>query len=88
MEIKKWYRSIRLAIIKIEIDFKDKTGKEKRDMAVSLIDAFVNAPCPEFIEDKVIGLLVDFAIDLYNHQFGHGWIEKVAPIEDDEQPAT
>ena len=60
-----------------DVEHKSSGGEGKRKIAVDLINAAVDIPLlPEFIEEKVIGLLVDFAIWFYNEHFGHDWIEK------------
>jgi len=70
-----WFKTV-VRVIR-DVEHENKSGKEKRAVAVKLINKAVDVPLlPEWVEGKVFGLLVDFTIYLYNQHFGHNWINK------------
>jgi len=76
MNFQKWFIRIEQAIRDAEIKFGRGKGIDKRKFAIELINAIVDIPIlPEFLEEKIIGLLVDFAVDIFNRKFGKRWID-------------
>jgi len=60
----------------IASEFGGTTGKEKKEIAIQAIQSVIDIPfVPEWVEDRVIVLLVDFIVDLFNRKFGKRWIE-------------
>lgn len=54
------------------------TGEEKKDVAVKVLNKFINLPVlPEWAEAKVIGLAVEWFINFFNRSFGQGWLATV-----------
>ena len=75
---KKWFDGIKGILIKVEQELVGQPGSAKRDTAIKLINNLVDIPLiPEFVEEKIIGLLVDFAIDMFNTYLGKDWIDRV-----------
>lgn len=61
------------SIIEVKLE-----GKEKRQLAIDIINELVDIPViPEFIEAKIIGLVVDAIVSALNKIFGKQWIERV-----------
>lgn len=57
------------------------TGKEKKDVAVRVIDQFVDVPyAPDFIERIAIGYCVDWMIRLLNKFLGKDWFEEMSKV--------
>ena len=51
------------------------SSKEKRQLAVDAINQILDIPLiPEFVEGKVIGLVVDVVVGLLNKWFGKNWL--------------
>jgi len=64
------------AIEKAEKELGDGKGVDKRKLAIKIVNEIVDIPfVPETIEAWIIGLLVDFAVYLYNKWWGHRWLE-------------
>ena len=56
-------------------------GAVKRDWVVSTLNKSIDIPgIPEWTEELLIGLLVDYAISLLNRWFGHEWLAKIGEI--------
>ena len=58
---------VKTVIEKVEF-YKDLTGEEKREIAVGVLNKAVDIPMlPEFMEERVFGLLVDVTVNLLNN---------------------
>jgi hypothetical protein len=58
------------------------TGEEKKDVAVKVLNKFINLPVlPEWAEAKVISLAVEWFINFFNRSFGHAWLPKLQGID-------
>ena len=78
MDLKKWFDKIREIIIGVEQGGADKSGDDKKVIAVSLINSLVDVPfIPEFIEERIISLIVDYTVYMFNTYMGKSWVEKV-----------
>ncbi len=56
------------------LKFKDITGEQKKEVAVKIINVYVDFPmCPEWLEAKVISYAVDAIINTLNSYMGRGW---------------
>jgi len=61
---------VKTVIEKVEF-YKDLTGEQKREIAVGVLNKAVDIPMlPEFMEERVFGLLVDVTVNLLNNFFG------------------
>jgi len=50
------------------------TGADKRLLATTVLNQLVNVPIlPEWIEEKIIGLIVDVVVGTYNEVMGKTW---------------
>jgi len=66
---------VKAVIEKVEF-YKDLTGEEKREIAVGVLNKAVDIPMlPEFMEERVFGLLVDVTVNLLNNFFGKNWLQ-------------
>ena len=76
------------AVEQTELDYRGvRQGAIRRQIAIDIINAVVDIPVlPEWVEQRVFGLLVDFAVYLYNRAFGHSWGRRVTSL--DPVPAT
>ena len=53
----------------------------RREKAVELINEAIDIIyLPEWVEEKIIGLLVDYSIAAFNWAWGHDWLGKVKEI--------
>lgn len=65
------------AVEQVERELIGKKGREKRDLAVRLINAAVDIPwLPEWIEAILFGFMVDLVVHVCNRWWGHRWIEQ------------
>ena len=56
------------------------TSDEKKDVAVDVINKFVDIPvAPEWLEAIGIHKMVDMIVTMLNKIFGKNWLEKVSP---------
>jgi len=56
------------------LELKEITGKQKKEIAVKVINAYVNIPvCPEWLEAKAISYAIDTAVDILNRYVGKLW---------------
>jgi len=71
-----------VAVVKtIETELAGVEGADKRDAAVKAINKLIDIPkVPEWIEEILIGMAVDFAVWLANKWFGHDWGKKLEQI--------
>jgi hypothetical protein len=54
------------------------SSNEKIKTAVEVINFFVDVPyVPEFLEEKIISLLICSLVAFLNKTFGHDWLEKI-----------
>jgi len=50
------------------------SGEDKKQVAVAVLNEFIDFPLlPEWLEAKVISLLIDAIVGAANKWFGHGW---------------
>ena len=76
----KWFKFIVQAVRNAEHEFD--TSETKREGAVKFINGVlaikvIDIPLlPEWLEERVFALLVDYTVYLYNKHFGHDWINK------------
>ena len=76
MDWKEVFKKIEAAVIEVENKNPLGNGGFKRDTACTIINGLIDIPfVPEWVEDRVIVLLVDFIVDLFNRKFGKRWIE-------------
>ena len=55
-----------------EINMRGKSGKEKRDAVVKRLDDMIKLPFYlEWLDDKLIGILVDLCCDKLNQVYAH-----------------
>lgn len=53
------------------------SGEQKKDVAVEIINRFIDIPLlPEAAEAVLIGLVIDAVVAAFN-RYGHGWMEKI-----------
>ena len=76
MDWKEVFKKIEAAVIEAEHENPFGGGSSKRDTAVAIINSLIDIPFVlEWLEGRMIGLLVDFIVDLFNRKFGKRWIE-------------
>ena len=67
-----------MAVERVAPTFGKLTGDEKKKVAVSIINEFIDIPfLPEWMEAKVIGFAIDAIVGSVNKWFGHLWGAKV-----------
>ena len=55
-----------------EVNMRGKSGKEKRDAVVARLDEMIKLPVYiEWLDDKLIGILVDLVCDKLNQVYAH-----------------
>ena len=53
-------------------------GKEKKKLAIILINILVDVPgLPEFVEEKIIEMIVEWTVSIFNKYFGSDWVGQV-----------
>jgi len=78
MKINEWFEKILDAVEQAERKVGSGGGDVKRDMAVNIVNSLIDVPyLPEWAEEKLIGMLIDFGVYLLNEKIGHDWIGKV-----------
>ena len=59
-------------IVWAEVNMRGKSGKEKRDAVVKRLDELIKLPLYlEWLDDKLIGILVDLCCDKLNQVYAH-----------------
>jgi len=57
------------------------TGAEKKEAAVAVLNELIDIPLlPEWIEAKVISLVIDAVVEGFNSIFSKLWIKKAEPV--------
>ena len=57
------------------------SGAEKKEAAVAILNELIDIPLlPEWIEAKVISLIIDAVVEGFNSIFSKLWIKKVEPV--------
>lgn len=57
------------------------TGEQKKAAAVDIINDLIDIPFfPEWVEARIIALLIDALIAGFNILFGHLWLTKAQPM--------
>lgn len=82
-EVKKWVVE---KVLWAEKELRGKTGAEKRAAVVAKLNEIIDLPwVPEWVEEKVIGWMVDLACEKLNWLFGHGgWDAELTDVQQDE----
>ena len=59
-----------------EVNMRGKSGKEKRDAVVKRLDELIKLPFYlEWLDDKLIGILVDLCCDKLNQVYAHHFVD-------------
>lgn len=82
-----WYVKLKEIVIKV-IVFAEATGEDgvsKKQKAIDAVETALrslglNIPIPDFLQDILIGLMIDLIVGFLNQKFGHDWIQKVKEI--------
>lgn len=82
-----WYRNLKKLVVQAVIvaETTGETGSEKRQKAIdgvqeALHQMEIKLPLPDFLEDMIIGLIIDAIVFVLNSKFGHDWLNKVKQI--------
>jgi hypothetical protein len=82
-----WYRKLKKLVVQAVIvaETTGETGTEKRQKAIdgvqeALHQMEIKLPLPDFLEDMIIGLIIDAIVFVLNSKFGHDWLNKVKQI--------
>jgi len=63
-----------VCVEKRALEFEDLTGSQKKEIAVKVINSYVDMPVlPEWLEAKVISHAIDMAINILNKYVGKLW---------------
>lgn len=69
-----------LAVEKVAPAVGGLTGEEKKKLAVDLINKAVDIPyLPEWVEGKILNIVIDLIIATINKWLGHAWAKIVTP---------
>jgi len=50
------------------------SGPDKKQVAVTVLNQLINLPIvPEFVEEKIFSLAVDWFVHFFNRSHGHTW---------------
>lgn len=82
-----WYQNLKKLVVQAVIvaETTGETGSEKRQKAIdgvqeALHQMEIKLPLPDFLEDMIIGLIIDAIVFVLNSKFGHDWLNKVKQI--------
>ena len=82
-----WYQNLKKLVVQAVIvaETTGETGSEKRKKAIdgvqeALRGLGIKLPIPDFLEDVLIGLIIDAIVFVLNSKYGHDWLSKVKEI--------
>lgn len=82
-----WYQNLKKLVVQAVIvaETTGETGSEKRQKAIDGVQEALHVlgiklPLPDFLEDMLIGLIIDAIVWVLNSKYGHDWLSKVKEI--------
>jgi len=76
---KKYFDTFVSIVVEIEEKWLGESGSKKKELAVEFINTKVDIPyLPEWAEEKVISLLIDLIVYMFNRTLGKHWGKSVA----------
>lgn len=82
-----WYRNLKKLVVQAVLvaETTGEPGSEKRKRAIdgvqeALRGLGIKLPIPDFLEDVLIGLIIDAIVFVLNSKYGHDWLNKVKEI--------
>lgn len=82
-----WYKNLKKLVVQAVIvaETTGEPGSDKRQKAIDGVQEALHAsgiklPLPDFMEDMIIGLIIDAIVFVLNTMYGHDWLNKIKDV--------